>query len=98
VVFKNLENPIMQFIHQNLGLCEAGAVVQVTLSAKANVRLLDDNNFSNYRAGRRHNFVGGQALQSPLRLEIPASGHWHVVIDLGGHRGTVRAGVRVLNY
>lgn len=31
-----------------------------------------------------------------MRLPIPRAGHWHVVVDHGGHRGRTRASVRVL--
>lgn len=34
--------------------------------------------------------------RSPFRIPIPHSGHWYVVIDLGGYSGTVRSSVRVL--
>lgn len=53
---------------------------------------------SNYRAlkaGRRFSFQGGRATNSPVRLAIPSSGHWFVVVDLGGLAGRVRASVAV---
>lgn len=34
--------------------------------------------------------------RSPAKIPIPHSGHWYVVIDLGGYSGTVRSSVRVL--
>lgn len=30
------------------------------------------------------------------RLPIPNAGYWHVVIDLGGHSGSVESRVQVL--
>lgn len=27
---------------------------------------------------------GGEAIRSPLNVEVPNSGHWFVVLDLGG--------------
>jgi hypothetical protein len=71
-------------------------IVEVTLDRQANVRLLDETNFSNYKRGGRHTYYGGLAKQSPVRLAAPHSGHWHLVIDLGGYSGTVRASVRTL--
>jgi hypothetical protein len=62
----------------------------------ANVRVLDGSNFSSFRSGRGHRYVGGPAQRSPVRLAAPHAGHWHVVVDLGGYAGSVRAGVRVL--
>lgn len=75
---------------------QRGEIVEVTLTSGANVRLMDSSNFSNYKNGRRHRYTGGLAKQSPLRLQIPSSGHWHVAIDMQGLRGSTRASVRVL--
>lgn len=66
------------------------------LTSGANVRLMDSSNFSNYKNGRRHQYIGGLAKQSPVRLQIPNSGHWHVAIDMQGLRGSTRASVRVV--
>jgi hypothetical protein len=87
----------MNFLHTDLGSLRGGEIVEITLQGNsANVRLLDSSNFSAYRAGRRHTFIGGHAKRSPVRLQVPRSGHWHVAIDMGGYSGNVRAGVRVL--
>lgn len=87
----------MKFMQYDLGQREGGELVEVTLSGSAaNVRLMDSSSFSSYRSGRQHRYYGGHATRSPVRLQIPHSGHWYVVIDLGGYAGTIRAGVRVL--
>ena len=87
----------MQYQHYDLGYRSSGEIVEVTLSGSAaNVQLMDGSNFSSYKAGRQYRFHGGHATRSPVRLPIPHSGHWHVAIDLGGHRGTVRSAVNVL--
>lgn len=86
----------MQFIHNDLGNRQRGDIVEVTLTSGANVRLMTSSNFSSYRNGRRHQYIGGLAKRSPLRLQIPNSGHWHVAIDMQGLRGSTRASVRVL--
>ena len=86
----------MQFIHNDLGQRKAGEIVEVTLTSGANVRLMNNSDFSNYKNGRRHRYIGGLAKQSPLRLQIPSSGHWHVAIDMQGLRGSTRASVRIL--
>jgi len=62
----------------------------------ANVRLMDSVNFSAYRAGGRHRYVGGYMTQSPVRLQVPEAGHWQVAIDLGGYGGSVRSTVQVI--
>lgn len=86
----------MNFLHYPIS-ASTGDVVEVTLSSQANVRLMDDTNFAHYRRGQRHTFYGGLAKASPFRLSVPHDGSWHVVIDLGGYAGSVRAGVRVLS-
>lgn len=71
--------------------------IQVTLDKQANVKLLDSSNYQNYRSGQQHTYYGGLAKRSPLNLKAPYSGHWYLVIDLGGYAGTVRASVQVVN-
>jgi hypothetical protein len=85
----------MNFLHYNLNLGSSD-VVEVALDKQANVRLLDDVNFSRYKRGGRYNFYGGLAQKSPIRLSPPRAGHWHLVIDLGGYAGSVRASVKVI--
>lgn len=85
----------MKFLHFEVDTDE-GDLLEVTLDSQANVRVMDSSNFSSFRSGRDHRCVGGLAKQSPVRLAVPRVGHWHVVVDLGGHGGHVRAGVRIL--
>ena len=87
----------MNFTYYNLGHVERGSVVVVTLSGSAaNVRLMDGSNFSSYKSGRQHRYVGGLAKRSPVRLPVPHSGTWHVAVDMQGLRGSVRSGVPVV--
>ena len=85
----------MNFLHYEFQL-ESDDTVEVTLDKQANVRLLDSINFGNYKSGQRHTYHGGRALRSPVRMKAPHAGHWHLVIDLGGNAGTVRASARVV--
>ena len=87
----------MKFTQYKLGHVAGGTVVEVTLEGSAaNVRLMDHWNFSNFRAGRRHRYYGGLAKRSPVRLQVPHSGTWHVTVDMQGLRGTARSGIRVI--
>lgn len=87
----------MQFVHHDLGNLQRGQIVEITLSGSAaNVQLLDGGNSNNYRNGRRYRYTGGLSKKSPVRLQIPSSGHWHVAVDMRGLRGTVRSSARVL--
>lgn len=85
----------MNFLHYELDL-SLGDIVEVTLDKQANVRLLDSANFSYYKQGKKHRYYGGLAKMSPVRLTSPRSGHWHLVVDLGGYTGRVSASVRTL--
>ena len=87
----------MRFIHHDLGYRQAGEVVEVNLAGNAaNVRLLDSTNFSSYKSGRRHRYIGGLAKKSPVRLAIPSSGTWFVAVDMMGLRGSVRSSARMM--
>ncbi len=87
----------MQFVHHDLGQRDSGDIVEITLQGNAaNVRLMDSSNFQSYRNGRQYRCYGGLAKQSPVRLQIPNSGHWHVAVDLQGMRGNVKSSARIL--
>ncbi len=86
----------MNFLHTDFHGGPSDTAV-VTLDSQANVMLLDELNFQAYRRGASYRYVGGLAKQSPVRLSPPHRGHWHVVVDLGGNGGSVRAGVRILH-
>lgn len=88
---------VMRFQEYDLGYRSGGEIVEITLSGNAaNVQLMDSSNLQSYRSGRRYRYVGGHATRSPVRLQVPHSGHWHLVIDLGGYSGSVRSSVNVL--
>jgi len=84
------------FLHTT-AFANAGQTVEVTLDQQANVMLLDPTNFSCYRSGMSFHYHGGLATYSPFRIRVPYTGHWNLVIDLGGGRGTIRYSVRMLN-
>ena len=85
----------MNHLHQEF---DAGPedVVEVALDGQANVMLVDAANYAHYQRGEAFHYHGGLAKHSPLRVVPPRSGRWHVVVDLGGYQGRVRAGFRVV--
>lgn len=89
----------MKFFHTDVGLRQAGDMVEVTITSVANVRLMDEYNFDNYKKGMKHIYTGGLVRQSPVRLTVPTVGHWHVAIDINGIQGSngLKAGVKVLS-
>ncbi len=87
----------MQFIKHDLGHRTGGEIVEIILKGNAaNVRLMDSSNFQSYRSGRRHRYIGGHVKRSPVRLQIPRSGHWYVAVDMGGYKGKVSSNARIL--
>lgn len=86
----------MNFIQFDLGNRKRGEVVEVTLTNGANVRLMSSSDFSSYKSGRSHHYIGGLAKRSPINLQIPSTGHWYVAVDMQGLRGSTRASVRTL--
>ena len=85
----------MQCLHKDFWIGPEDVVI-VTLDGQANVLLMDDANFSSYRCGRSTYYVGGWATRSPVRLSPETRGHWHLVVDMGGRAGSVRAGIQLI--
>lgn len=71
-------------------------MIENTLSAIANVRLMTHGNYDLFKNARQNRFLGGVAKQSPIRLTIPESGHWHVIVDMEGHAGKAVSSIRLV--
>ena len=63
----------MNFSYYDLGNQKRGEIVEVQLSAAANVRLMDSSNYNSYKNGRRHKYYGGYVKRSPYRMQIPST-------------------------
>jgi hypothetical protein len=87
----------MQHLKYDLDTLRAGSVVVVTMKNQANVLLMDAANHRTYSSGRggRYRYTGGLAKRSPVRLQVPSTGHWFVAIDLGGASARISASVAV---
>ena len=84
----------MNFLHTDFWGGSESTVI-VSTDSQCNVLLVSDVDFAAYRGGRSFQYYGGWATHSPIRLVPPRHGHWHVIVDLGGRSGSVRAGVRI---
>lgn len=73
-----------------------GDTVEVVIDRAANVQLLDPANYEHYQHGREFGYQGGYSTVSPVLIPVPHAGRWHVVVDLGGGPGRVRASVNLL--
>ncbi len=85
----------MNFLHSQVQTNDGDAIEVSLRGNAANVMVMDSSDFHSYQRGRRFNYYGGHFTRSPAIIR-PPSGHWHVVIDLGGRRGQVSASVRVI--
>jgi hypothetical protein len=89
----------MEYLDSDIGHRESGDVAVVTLhGTESNVMLIEHHEMPTYRSGRGgYRYHGGHYKRSPARLAVPHAGHWHVVVDMGGFGGQVRASVEVLS-
>jgi hypothetical protein len=57
-------------------------IIQIILNpnTKANVQLLDELNFENYKNGRKYSYFG-DIVDDSTSLRPPRYGHWHLIID-----------------
>lgn len=79
----------MDFIHAREYL-EDGQAIRVDCDTQCNVMLTDDANFSSYKSGQRFTYFGGNFKAFPAIIRPPRSGHWNVVVDLGGGSANIR--------
>ena len=82
-----MSKPAFRFTHYDLKEQRAGTIIEVTLSAVNNVRLMTPTNFQRFKETLDYKFLGGVAKKSPLKIVIPESGHWHLIVDMEGHHG-----------
>ncbi len=77
-----------EFVQGPLGYLRSGTMVEVVLSGAASeVFLADDANVHKLKRGDVSGFrgYGGPFDRSPVRLGVPSSGMWNVVvIPMGG--------------
>jgi hypothetical protein len=87
----------LRYAYYDLGDQPEGRDVLVRLSdSRANVILVDHENFYRYRMGGRFFYRGGLARSRSVKLTIPCEGHWYLVLDLAGRPGRVRGTVKVV--
>ena len=85
----------MNFLEQHFD-AHAGDIIEVSLDRAANVRILDTSNFARLKRGQACRGYGGSATGTPVRIRVPRTGRWHVVVDLGPRGGSIRASARLL--
>ena len=88
--------PSFRFTHYDLKELRAGAVIEVSLNAVNNVRLMTSGNYQRFTEMLDFKFMGGVAKKSPLRLTIPETSHWHLIMDCEGHHALAESSVKML--
>lgn len=61
---------------------EAGHQLSVTCSHQTNILVMDDENYALFNKNEAHDWIGGFSSIFPVRITIPASGHWNVVLSI----------------
>ncbi|SCB42099.1 DUF1883 domain-containing protein [Rhizobium multihospitium] len=92
-----MSKPAFRYSHYDLKEQRAGTVIEITLTAIANVRLMNSSNFERFTETLKHQFLGGVAKKSPIRLTIPEAGHWHLVVDMEGHKSLAESSVKMVD-
>ncbi len=85
----------MNFLHYKI-VVNKGDLVRVKVTGPCFVRMLDTLSFDYYRLGRKFTGFGGWTDVSAQEFEVPFSGSWHVVVDMGKEEGQVRATVDIV--
>jgi Domain of unknown function (DUF1883) len=70
----------MNFVHWTFN-AQAGNTVVMNIDRQANVFLVDDVNFSAFRRGGTFNYYGALQKYRVVRLTVPRSGQWHLVLQ-----------------
>ena len=84
---------LMEHQYVDLGHLRKGTVVEFHIAGNAaNVWLMDSSAYSRYKRGNSVRAQGGHTKETPVRMQVPRSGHWYAVADLGGYPG--RLGLR----
>ena len=91
-----MSKPNFRFSHYDLQELRAGTIIEVTLSAVNNVRLMTPANFQRFKETLDFKYLGGVAKKSPIKLTIPESGHWHLIVDMEGHHGLADSSVKTI--
>lgn len=81
----------MNYLYTPLNYQEGGKTIEATISGTScNVILLDSNNLAKYKSGKKFDYYGGHFNHSPALIHIPLCGIWHVVVDGGNAKVSIR--------
>jgi hypothetical protein len=70
--------------------------IQVSLSTKANIKLLDTLNFYKYQSGKPYEVSSEHLDLASVEIKVPFKSTWHVIIEHSYYDGPIRANVKVV--
>lgn len=62
----------------------SGDQAVVNCSHACSIMLMDDENLKAFVDGNKFHYYGGYYKMLPAQISAPSSGHWNVVLHLGG--------------
>ena len=77
------------------GNFKKGDILSIAIDRKVNIYLMDNLNFARYKNSNSCEYFGSTANSSPYNITVPRTGHWYIVIDLGGGTGILNYSIKV---
>jgi hypothetical protein len=83
------------YLHKRLHLRQ-GQAVEIEIDRPVRVMLLSDLNFEKYKRSRTFYYYGGYYRETPVIVQPPRPGVYHLVIPLGRDADTVPYLARII--
>ena len=85
----------MKYWFHDIGNVEQGKILEIALDRTANVRIMDELNYENFKNRQSYSAIIYYVTSPQLRVKLPRTAHWYVVIDLEGQSGSVASTVKL---
>lgn len=95
---QHVDGPPAFSAHYAFPAAHQGDHVRVEIDTDANILLISDDALEAYRRHLPFHYIGGGFARGTHVLGVPATGRWHVVIDLGGRPGHVQTHVGITHH
>ncbi|HEQ71058.1 MAG TPA: DUF1883 domain-containing protein [Spirochaetia bacterium] len=70
--------------------------IKVSLSSRADVKLMDTLNFYRYQSGKPYQTTNVYSNVTELEVKVPFKSVWHVIVEQSDFPGMIRANVKVV--
>jgi hypothetical protein len=71
--------------------------IEVNLSGKAYVKVMDRMNFYLYQKGEEYEFYGKEEKVTYLRIKPPSLGRWFIIVDTSESIENISVDLRILD-